>query len=105
MSSVALACPNCCTPLKAFGHPGMTIHRAPDSEFLCDRCAYHGDDTCTFEKRPHALTCTIYQKLLVPETPIREEPRLFPSHWLTYPLGYTLLSFLLGLSLILTLIR
>lgn len=57
----AVACPYCRTSLKAFGHPGIPLHRAVDSKFLCDSCTYHADDTCNFPQRPYALECTLYQ--------------------------------------------
>ncbi|MGF1482193.1 MAG: hypothetical protein ACFB4I_22395 [Cyanophyceae cyanobacterium] len=57
----AVTCPTCKTPLKAFGHPGIPLHRAEKDTFLCDRCIYHLDDTCTFPQRPYAKTCTMYQ--------------------------------------------
>jgi hypothetical protein len=53
-------CPYCRTELKAYGHPGIPLHRATGEEFLCDTCTYHEDDTCTFSKRPYAKECTMY---------------------------------------------
>ncbi|HEY9873914.1 MAG TPA: hypothetical protein V6D12_10785 [Candidatus Obscuribacterales bacterium] len=57
----AIACPHCRLVLKAYGHPGVTLHRAIGETFLCDRCTYHEDDTCTFPQRPYAKECTLYQ--------------------------------------------
>ncbi|MBW4574397.1 MAG: hypothetical protein KME08_03845 [Aphanothece sp. CMT-3BRIN-NPC111] len=57
----AIACPYCRTILKAYGHPGITLHRANGETFLCDSCTYHEDDTCTFPQRPYARECTLYQ--------------------------------------------
>lgn len=56
----AIACPRCQEALKAFGHPGIPLHRASSEEFLCDTCIYHADDTCTFPQRPFAKKCTLY---------------------------------------------
>lgn len=53
-------CPYCRIELKAYGHPGIPLHRATGEEFLCDTCTYHEDDTCTFTKRPNAKECTMY---------------------------------------------
>lgn len=61
IDSQALVCPYCRTNLKAFGHPGIPLHRAVGSEFLCDSCTYHADDTCNFPQRPYAQECTLYQ--------------------------------------------
>jgi uncharacterized protein YbaR (Trm112 family) len=63
IDSQAIACPYCRTQLKAYGHPGIPLHRAKKDEYLCDRCTYHADDTCTFPKRPYAKDCTLYQNI------------------------------------------
>ena len=47
--------------LKAYGHPGIPLHRAIGDVPLCDSCTYHEDDSCTFPKRPYAKECTLYQ--------------------------------------------
>lgn len=57
----AVTCPYCRTPLKAYGHPGIPLHRAAGEESLCESCTYHADDTCTFPQRPYARECTLYQ--------------------------------------------
>lgn len=59
----AVSCPYCRTPLKAYGHPGIPLHRATGEEYLCDSCTYHADDTCTFPQRPYATVCTLYQNI------------------------------------------
>lgn len=56
----AIACPHCHTQLKAYGHPGITLHRATEEGYLCTTCVYHTDDTCTFPQRPYATECTLY---------------------------------------------
>jgi hypothetical protein len=59
----AITCPYCRTTLKAYGHPGIPLHRATGNEYLCDSCTYHGDDTCNFPQRPYAKDCTLYQNI------------------------------------------
>lgn len=59
----AIVCPYCRTSLKAFGHPGIPLHRAIGESFLCDTCTYHQDDTCNFPQRPYARECTLYQQV------------------------------------------
>lgn len=63
ISDEALSCPHCTLPLKAHGHPGMTLHRAEGSVPLCDTCVYDADDSCNFPKRPKATSCTLYQDI------------------------------------------
>lgn len=59
----AVACPHCRATLKAFGHPGIPLHQASGDGYLCDRCQYHADDSCTFPQRPQAKTCTLFRDL------------------------------------------
>ena len=61
INSQAVTCPFCRTELKAYGHPGIPLHRAAGDEYLCETCTYHIDDTCNYPKRPHAKECTLYQ--------------------------------------------
>jgi hypothetical protein len=63
VDSQAITCPNCRTTLKAYGHPGIPLHRASGNEYLCDTCTYHADDTCNFPQRPYAKDCTLYQNM------------------------------------------
>jgi hypothetical protein len=63
VDSQAVTCPHCRTTLKAFGHPGIPLHRATGKEYLCDSCTYHADDTCNFPQRPYAKECTLYQNI------------------------------------------
>jgi hypothetical protein len=63
VDSQAITCPHCRVTLKAFGHPGIPLHRATGDEYLCDRCTYHADDTCNFPQRPYAKDCTLYQNI------------------------------------------
>lgn len=62
----AIRCGHCSLTLKAYGHPGIPLHRATEDTSLCMTCAYHADDSCTFPKRPLAQTCTIYQAMEAP---------------------------------------
>ncbi|MEO0407939.1 MAG: zinc ribbon domain-containing protein [Cyanobacteria bacterium P01_A01_bin.135] len=61
VTSQAIACPACGASLKAFGHPGITLHQSTDGDYLCLSCAYHQDDTCNFPQRPYAKQCTLYE--------------------------------------------
>lgn len=66
ISNKAITCPRCGTTLKAYGHPGITLHRATGDTSLCDSCTYHADDTCTFPQRPYAQECTLYHDISQP---------------------------------------
>jgi hypothetical protein len=46
--------------LKAYGHPGIPLYQASGSDFLCDRCTYHEDDTCNYPQRPYAQSCIMF---------------------------------------------
>ena len=63
IDSQAITCPHCRITLKAFGHPGIPLHRAVGNDYLCETCVYHQDDSCNFTKRPYAQDCTLYQNL------------------------------------------
>lgn len=63
VDALAVSCPYCRTPLKAYGHPGIPLHRANGEEPLCRSCTYHADDSCTFPQRPYARECTLYQDI------------------------------------------
>lgn len=63
VSPQAVTCPYCRTELKAYGHPGIPLHRATGEGYLCDSCTYHADDSCNFPQRPYAKECTLYQNL------------------------------------------
>lgn len=63
IDSQAITCPHCRITLKAFGHPGIPLHRAVGNYYLCETCVYHQDDSCNFPKRPYAQDCTLYQNL------------------------------------------
>ncbi|WP_392534243.1 hypothetical protein [Nostoc sp. C117] len=59
----AISCPYCRTTLKAYGHPGIPLHRATGDGYLCETCTYQVDDTCNFPQRPYAKDCTLYQNI------------------------------------------
>lgn len=61
ISPQAVSCPYCRISVKAYGHPGIPLHRATGATPLCESCTYHADDTCTFPQRPNATECTLYQ--------------------------------------------
>jgi predicted amidophosphoribosyltransferase len=78
----AIACPYCSNPLKAYGHPGITLHQAVGGEYLCQTCLYHVDDTCNFPQRPYAQNCTLYYDQshpLVTEKPKLQSSRSFQA--------------------------
>lgn len=72
ISSNAITCPHCGMAFKAYGHPGITLHRAMGEESLCSSCTYHADDTCNFPQRPHAKECTLYQDISRPQLEAQE---------------------------------
>ena len=72
VSSQVLTCPHCGTILKAYGHPGITLHQAVEETPLCESCSYHADDTCTFPQRPYAQECTLYNDVNQPEVNIKQ---------------------------------
>lgn len=103
----AIQCPQCQLALKAFGHPGIPLHRADSETFLCETCLYHVDDTCNFPQRPLAKTCTLYQDAAQPlevET-YRPSASLRLKGWLRRHAGLLLVLGLLGLSLLLAIAR
>lgn len=59
----AITCPQCRLLLKAYGHPGIPLHRAQGNDHLCDSCSYHFDHTCNFPQYPYAQDCTLYQNI------------------------------------------
>lgn len=73
VESQAVTCPFCHTQLKAYGHPGIPLHRAKNDEYLCDSCIYHDDDTCNFPKRPYAKECTLYEDIKVKELELKQQ--------------------------------
>jgi len=109
VDSQAVNCPYCRTPLKAFGHPGIPLHRAAGDEALCKTCTYHLDDSCTFPQRPYATECTLYQN--IEQKQLEEEqrqksksPTVVLQNWvkrnqsLLLILGLLLVCFLIALS-------
>lgn len=72
ISQTAIRCPHCDLELKAHGHPGMDLYRAKGTTPLCATCTYDADDSCTFDKRPNAMTCTLYQDSQAPKPKPRE---------------------------------
>lgn len=104
----AVNCPYCRTPLKAYGHPGIPLHRATGKEYLCQSCTYHVDDSCNFPQRPYARECTLYEDISQSQLEVnqRQNTSSFVSNarnWvkrnqaLLILLGLLLVSFLLAL--------
>ena len=79
ISATALICSNCQLTLKAHGHPGMTLYRAKDAQPLCATCVYDADDSCTFPKRPEAMTCTLYQDIEAAQAIAQQPPYRAPA--------------------------
>ncbi|NJK37034.1 MAG: zinc ribbon domain-containing protein [Oscillatoriales cyanobacterium RM2_1_1] len=74
----AVNCPHCKLQLKAFGHPGIPLHRATGETSLCETCLYHHDDSCNFPQRPFARECTLYRDFQAVETePLRTQQQFF----------------------------
>ena len=106
IAASALTCPHCRATLKAYGHPGMMLHRATSGEPLCVTCAYHADDSCTFPKRPDAMDCILYTDRTQPEAIAPKPSRSFSIQtWLRRNSGWVALVALLLLSLVLVLLR
>ena len=63
INAQAVTCPYCNHPLKAFGHPGIPLYQAKDRSYLCDRCRYHQDDSCTYPQRPYAKICILFHDI------------------------------------------
>ena len=105
-------CKYCRTELKAFGHPGIPLHRAEKDTFLCDSCTYHCDDTCNYPQRPYAKTCTMYQNYLDAENndldpPVYQTPGGMAGLkiWCQRNQGKLTLIAVVGISFIVVLLR
>lgn len=108
VNSQAVTCPYCRTELKAYGHPGIPLHRATGKNYLCNSCTYHADDTCNFPKRPYAKECTLYQNIEERDLEIqqqRESNSLTGTvkTWVNRNQGLLLLLALLFICLLITL--
>ncbi|MDJ1177394.1 zinc ribbon domain-containing protein [Roseofilum sp. BLCC_M91] len=73
IASDAVSCPHCQFILKAYGHPGITLHHSQGEGYLCDTCIYHADDSCDFPQRPMAKDCTLYHNQ---EQPLVGPPKI-----------------------------
>lgn len=108
IDSQAIACPYCRTPLKAYGHPGIPLHRATGQEPLCLSCAYHADDTCTYPQRPTALVCTMYRDQAEPIEVSQRSPLSPPflsKAWIRRHAVWFVLVGLVAISFLLALLR
>lgn len=104
IAATDLVCPACKLQLKAHGHPAIDLHQALGTASLCQSCAYHVDDSCTFPQRPNATACTLYQSV-----DAEAERVLTPPHRPTYPVWqryrvWILVLVLFGISLLLTIV-
>ncbi|MDJ0727809.1 MAG: zinc ribbon domain-containing protein [Prochloraceae cyanobacterium] len=107
-----ITCKYCRTELKAFGHPGIPLHRAEGETLLCDTCTYDRDDTCTYPQRPYAKTCTMYQNYLDVDNndldpPVYKTPGGIKGLqiWCQRNPGLITLLALIGISFIIVLLR
>lgn len=107
VTAQATTCPHCGNVLKAFGHPGIPIHRATGNEFLCRSCTYDKDDSCTFPQRPYAQECTLYHNSSQPQTEAQSSPNWFEMIrlWCQRNQALVLLIGLAIASLLITLFR
>lgn len=103
----AVECPHCRAVLKAYGHPGIPVHRATGEASLCDTCTYHEDDSCTFPKRPYAKECTLYQDRALKDLYQKQQQNSRPSMrlWLRRNTIWFVLLGLIGFSFIVALLR
>jgi Double zinc ribbon len=102
IKSQAVTCPYCRTELKAYGHPGIPVHRATGNEYLCDSCTYHVDNSCNFPQRPFAKECTLYQNVeeVKLELQQQQQARSFGAAMSNWMRRNQALLLLLGLLLI-----
>ncbi|MBC6477914.1 MAG: hypothetical protein GDA56_09105 [Hormoscilla sp. GM7CHS1pb] len=84
INSQAVFCPHCGLVLKAYGHPGIPLHRATGDEPLCNCCTYHADDTCDFPQRPSARDCTLYQDIYEPIVEYNLNRNIFSSQGIQF---------------------
>ena len=90
VDSQAIACPYCRAELKAFGHPGIPLHRAVANEYLCNTCTYHLDDSCNYPQRPLAKVCTLYENFAEQQN----ENRGLSSRYRDIPQAYRIFNWI-----------
>ena len=93
----AVTCSNCGLELKAHGHPGIDLHRSQVGTYLCETCAYHQDDSCTFQQRPQATTCTLYVD--VAHKPVLKASEIYVIPWWRKYAGWLMLAALVLISI------
>ncbi len=108
VDSQAITCPNCRIVLKAYGHPGIPLHRAPGKEYLCDTCTYHSDNTCNFPQRPYAKECILYQDLAQSQRELQQQRHdrsfgVICKNWLKRHPGLLLILLLLLICFVIAL--
>jgi uncharacterized Zn-finger protein len=103
VDSQAITCPHCRTQLKAFGHPGIPLHRAKQGEYLCKTCSYEADNSCTYPQRPYARECTLYDNLAERQWDLekQQQQKAFSLNaWVKKHQGLLLLFLLLVICLV-----
>ncbi len=103
VESQAIACPFCRRELKAFGHPGIPLHRASQEDFLCTSCLYDKDDTCNFPQRPYAKSCTLYHdhtQPIIASAPVAGVSSSFLQQMMSWMKRNVALLVLVGLGLV-----
>ena len=103
----AVTCPVCQFHLKAFGHPGIPLHRAAGDEVLCTTCLYHEDDSCNYPQRPFAKDCILYQNVNQLTSTSTVQPQVKSSsllQWCQQHLPTIVIGVLLLVSLLLSLL-
>ena len=99
----AVTCSKCGLELKAHGHPGIDLYRAQGGTYLCDSCTYHQDDSCTFPKRPQAITCTLYHDVAIAQEPQLTASEIYTIPWWRKYSGWLMLAALILISIALVL--
>lgn len=106
-----VVCPYCKMPLTAYGHPGMPLYQAGDREYLCDRCLYHQDNSCTYPQRPYAKSCILFHDVDQPVTIEKADYKPYSwtiqgiKAWCYHHRIWLILLAVIGISLALTLLR
>jgi hypothetical protein len=104
VTSQAISCPYCRTQLKAYGHPGIPLHRAKGDSYLCESCTYHADNSCNFPQRPYAKDCTLYENIEQRQLEKQQQVTSFGETVQSWIKRYQVWLLLLGLLIICLLI-
>ncbi|AKG21689.1 zinc ribbon domain-containing protein [Calothrix sp. 336/3] len=106
----AINCPHCGYTLKAYGHPGIPLHRATGDDYLCSSCTYEKDDSCNFPQRPLAKECILYQNEAESQLELQQQQlnNSFASklkNWVNRNQSFLLIVTLLFVCLLIVLLR